>query len=85
MDAGQPTAMTDGLLEWLAEVANDPLAFTLGAYPWGEPGTVLEDYTGCKSWIDLQLKPELASALPCKPVLDDAAYQALADKVRAQL
>jgi hypothetical protein len=46
---------------------------------------VLEDYTGCRSWIDLQLKPELASALPCKPVLDDTAYNALAAKVKALL
>lgn len=46
---------------------------------------VLEDYTGCRSWIDLQLKPEIASSLPCKPVLDDVAYAALAAKVRAQL
>ena len=27
---------TDELLSWLASVAGDPLAFTLGAYPWGE-------------------------------------------------
>lgn len=48
IDAGQP--MNEALLEWLAEVANDPLAFTLGAYPWGEPGTVLEAYSGPDEW-----------------------------------
>ena len=41
----QPTAPMDhGLLEWLASVADDPLAFCLGAFPWGEPGTVLADH-----------------------------------------
>jgi hypothetical protein len=46
---------------------------------------VLEDYTGCRSWIDLSnLPPEAAvEGLPCVPVLDDAAYQAQAAKVRA--
>ena len=45
---------------------------------------VLEDYTGCKSWIDLSL-PSSAEGLACEPVLDDAAYAALAAKVRARL
>lgn len=46
---------------------------------------VLEDYTGCKSWIDLVSLPgSTAEGLACEPVLDDAAYQAMADKVRAQ-
>jgi hypothetical protein len=46
---------------------------------------VLEDYTGCKSWIDLANLPAdaVAAGLPCAPVLDDAAYKAMADKVRA--
>jgi hypothetical protein len=43
---------------------------------------VLEDYTGCKSWVDFQVA---LGELPCKAVLDDAAYNALAAKVRAQL
>ena len=38
--------MDDKLLSWLASVRDDPLAFTLGAYPWGEPGTVLEKFDG---------------------------------------
>ena len=45
---------------------------------------VLEDYTGCKSWIDLQL-PQAAGGLDCEPVLDDASYKVLADKVKALL
>jgi hypothetical protein len=42
--------MSDGLLAWLAEVSNDPLAFALGAFPWGEAGTVLEKYDGPLDW-----------------------------------
>ncbi len=48
------TTSQDALFEWLSEVSNDPLAFTLGAYPWGEPGTVLEHFQGPDQWsIDL--------------------------------
>ena len=42
--------MNDELLAWLAEVRNDPLAFTMGAYPWGEPGTALEKFDGPDEW-----------------------------------
>ena len=38
------------LLSWLAEVRGDPLAFTMGAYPWGQPGTVLEKFDGPDEW-----------------------------------
>lgn len=31
------------LLDWLAACKDDPVAFAYGAFPWGEPGTVLED------------------------------------------
>ena len=34
--------MDTRLLEWLASCNKDPLAFAYGAFPWGEPGTVLE-------------------------------------------
>lgn len=48
--------MTDDLIEWLGLVANDPLAFTMGAYPWGEPGTSLAKFTGPDQWsIDLMV------------------------------
>ena len=43
---------------------------------------VLEEYTGCKSWVDFQVK---VGELPCTPVLDDATYKAMADKVRSLL
>ena len=42
--------MDDKLFEWLAEVRGDPLAFVMGAFPWGEPGTVLENSTGPEDW-----------------------------------
>jgi hypothetical protein len=45
---------------------------------------VLEDYTGCKSWVDLQMELSTGER-PCAPVLDDAAYEAMAAKVRALL
>jgi hypothetical protein len=41
---------TTDLQEWLAEVSSDPLAFVLGAFPWGEPGTVLEKFKGPEDW-----------------------------------
>ena len=50
MAAPAPAPVTDGLMEWLASVAGDPLAFTLGAFPWGEPGTVLEKFDGPDDW-----------------------------------
>ena len=44
----------EDLHSWLASVKDDPLAFTLGAYPWGKPGTVLENFSGPEDWaVDL--------------------------------
>ena len=42
--------MDEKLFAWLAEVRDDPLAFTMGAYPWGEPNTVLEKFDGPDLW-----------------------------------
>ena len=42
--------LSEELLDWLASVSGDPLAFTLGAYPWGEPGTTLEKFDGPDEW-----------------------------------
>lgn len=36
--------MEQGLLDWLAEVSDDPYAFALGAFPWGQVGTTLEHH-----------------------------------------
>jgi len=38
------------LLTWLASVRNDPLGFTMGAYPWGELGSVLASFDGPDDW-----------------------------------
>src|SRR5258708_3360542 len=38
------------LLEWLVTVRDAPLAFTMGAFPWGEAGTQLEAYAGPMPW-----------------------------------
>lgn len=38
------------LAEWVATTYADPLAFVMGAYPWGEPGTPLEKETGPDEW-----------------------------------
>lgn len=42
--------MDEKLLLWLASVSNDPLAFSMGAYPWLEPGTALETFSGPDDW-----------------------------------
>jgi hypothetical protein len=66
---------------------NKPLwLLLLRVYKLDEPLKleVLEDYTGCKSWIDLTL-PQGQAPVACKPVLDDAAYEAMAAKVKALL
>lgn len=42
------------LLEALAEFSDDPLGFVMWNYPWGEPGSALEDYSGPEPWqVDL--------------------------------
>lgn len=44
--------MNDGedFLDWLSSVRGDPLAFVMGAFPWGEPGSVLEKSDGPEQW-----------------------------------
>lgn len=41
---------TEALISWLASVKSDPLAYVMGAFPWGEAGTFLEDQTGPNEW-----------------------------------
>jgi len=40
----------EALFSWLSSVRDDPYAFTMGAFPWGEPGTVLANHTGPDDW-----------------------------------
>ena len=42
--------MSEQLFQWLATVRGDPLAFTMGAFPWGKPGTVLANSHGPEDW-----------------------------------
>ena len=35
---------------WTPSIKNDPLAFVLLLFPWGEPGTPLEHFTGPRKW-----------------------------------
>ena len=37
-------------LEWLVSVRDDPLAFCMGAFPWGEVGSQLESFDGPMPW-----------------------------------
>src|ERR1700749_933514 len=34
----------EALFAWLASVRDDPFAFAMGAFPWGEPGSALEAF-----------------------------------------
>lgn len=38
------------LIDWLASVSDDPLSFVMGAFPWGVPGTRLENCGGPEPW-----------------------------------
>lgn len=42
--------MSAELIEWLASVSDDPLAFAMGAWPWGQPGTILAKYPRPLEW-----------------------------------
>ncbi len=42
--------MNPELIRWLAACSADPLAFVLGAFPWGEHGTRLAQFTGPEPW-----------------------------------
>ena len=35
---------------WSPTIKDDPLAFVLLTYPWGEPGTPLEHFKGPRKW-----------------------------------
>ena len=45
------------LITWLNSVRGDPLAFVMGAFPWGQEGTVLANSTGPEDWAkDLMIR-----------------------------
>lgn len=45
MDAG----LDPRLIEWLASVSTDPYAFVMGAFPWGQPGRLIDE-VGPEEW-----------------------------------
>lgn len=53
----------DALLERLAEFQNDPLAFVLWAFPWGDPDSVLRNSPGPEGW-QTQLLEKIRDGLP---------------------
>lgn len=43
--------MSEGLMNWLGSVSKDPLAFVMGAFPWGEQDTRLAEFpNGPEPW-----------------------------------
>jgi hypothetical protein len=48
-DAIRGSALDD-IMDDLARFADDPLGFVRWAFPWGEPGTALEDNEGPEQW-----------------------------------
>jgi hypothetical protein len=63
----------DSLLDWLASVRDDPLAFMAGAFPWGEG--VLKDSPGPEYWqreLQESIRAKLASSVSM-PVLEATA------------
>ena len=43
---------------WSPSIKDDPLAFVLLTYPWGEPGTPLEHFQGPRKWQRVGQRPE---------------------------
>lgn len=64
----------EGLIDWLASVAKDPLAFVLGAFPWGEPGSRLEKFTGPEKWqVDILTRIRDGLLTPDKAIQEATA------------
>ena len=60
------------LVGWLASVSNDPLAFVMGAFPWGEPTTRLERFKGPEPW-QATLLSRIRDGLPLNRAIQEAA------------
>lgn len=63
--------MEEQLIDWLASVSKDPLAFVLGAFPWGEPGTTLEKFDGPEPWQRSVLE-KIRDGLPLGKAIQEA-------------
>lgn len=59
---GVPRGREDELIEFLAECRHDPLKFVRFIFPWGMPGTELEDFDGPDQW-QLELLEDIRDGL----------------------
>lgn len=67
----------DELFEALGALTHDPLAFVYFAYPWGEPGTPLEDMEGPDEW-QVQILKDIGEQLKKGKDLQTAIQEAVA-------
>ena len=67
----------DELFEALGALTHDPLAFVYFAYPWGEPGTPLEDMEGPDEW-QIQILKDIGKQLKKGKDLQTAIQEAVA-------
>lgn len=67
----------DELIEALGALTHDPLAFVYFAYPWGEPGTPLEDMEGPDEW-QIQILKDIGEQLKKGKDLQAAIQEAVA-------
>ena len=67
----------DELIEALGALTHDPLAFVYFAYPWGEPGTPLEDMEGPDEW-QIQILKDIGEQLKKGKYLQTAIQEAVA-------
>ena len=65
------------LIEALGALTHDPLAFVYFAYPWGEPGTPLEDMEGPDEW-QIQILKDIGEQLKKGKDLQTAIQEAVA-------
>lgn len=67
----------DELFEALGALTHDPLAFVYFAYPWGEPGTPLENMEGPDEW-QIQILKDIGEQLKKGKDLQTAIQEAVA-------
>lgn len=67
----------DELFEALGALTHDPLAFVYFAYPWGEPGTSLENMEGPDEW-QIQILKDIGEQLKKGKDLQTAIQEAVA-------
>ena len=67
----------DELIEALGALTHDPLTFVYFAYPWGEPGTPLENMEGPDEW-QIQILKDIGEQLKKGKPLQTAIQEAVA-------